>query len=81
MTAETIAGYNPQNYNLVNLPDSDFLAYSLRYLVKYLYNKKPEDIETYQNICNLHVFAKNDFNYKKPQPWEISIFDATKQKN
>lgn len=80
LAAKTIANDNPQNFNLVNLPDSDFRAYSLRYLVKNLYNKKPEDIENYQNISSLYVFANKDFNLKNPQPWEISIFDATKQK-
>ena len=74
--AENIARDEPKNFNIVDLPDSDFRAYRLRYLVKNMFNKKPESIENYSNIDTLYIFGQKDFNINKPQPWEIQTFKA-----
>lgn len=74
--AQTIANENPMNFNLVSLNDSDFRAYALRYLEKYVFNKNPESLENYNNIGELYILANSNFNIGNNQPWEIQTFNA-----
>ena len=76
IAAQAIANDDSSNFNLVNLPDSDFRAYALRYLVRYVFNKNPANMENYQNIDYLYVLGNSDFSLYDLHPWEIAVFKA-----
>ncbi len=66
---------NLQNFNVTSLPDADFRAYTLRYLVTYRYGKQPKPAENYAGIDALYVLAKNDFSPNTTSPWEVSAIN------
>lgn len=77
--AEAIAGDNPTNFNIVDMPHLDFRAYRLRFLVEYKYKQKPHGTENYKDIDSLYVFYKGNLDLSKGQPWEITAFEGKTQ--
>lgn len=77
--AMTIAkNYPPENFNVTSLPDADFRAYTLRYLVTYRYNRAPQPAENYSTVDVLYVLAANDFTVTPTSPWEVTAMGAKK---
>src|SRR3989344_2459595 len=73
LAAKTIAQNNPSSFNLVNLPDSDFRSYSLRYLVKYIFGKNPANMENYKDVNNLYVLSRSNFQLNNSQPGKLQF--------
>lgn len=67
---------NLQNFNVTSLPDADFRAYALRYLVTYRYDKTPRPAENYADIDTLYAVAGNDFFPNPNSPWEVTALGA-----
>lgn len=78
LAASKISSDQPENFNLSYLPDADFRAYALRYLLTYVYKNKPQSLENYSSIRTLYVFAGNNYNFGEYQPWEVRAMNATK---
>lgn len=75
--AKVIASDKPDSFNVVSLPDANFRAYALRYLVEFRHGYRPEGVENYASIDNLYVFGYRDFKEKYSKnpssfPWEVT---------
>lgn len=66
------------NFNVTSLPDADFRAYTLRYLVTYRYSKSPKPAENYSGIDTLYALAPNNFVPAPTSPWEVTAMGAKK---
>jgi hypothetical protein len=73
-TAKIIVDNALDNFNVVTLYDFDTRGYTLRYLVEYVYNKKPLDEISYTNTDEIFALSKLDYNYGSGNPWELNTF-------
>lgn len=78
--AQIISNDNPRNFNLAVLLDFDTRGHILRYPLEYIYGKKPLGVENYQDADELYVLAGKNFDFKKPQVWELKVFSPYKVK-
>lgn len=62
------------SFNVVTLYDFDTRGYTLRYLVQYMYGKKPLNEIEYQNPKEIYALAKVDYDFANNNPWELNVF-------
>ena len=61
-------------YNVVYMPDSEYRAYALRYLLTGIYHKPPMGIDAYPSADELYVVASSTRSLDNDIPWEVSSF-------
>ncbi len=74
--SKVIAENANNNFNVVTLYDFDTRGYTLRYLTQYIFNKKPQNEVSYQNVDEVYALASNNHNFKINNPWELNVFKA-----
>ncbi len=74
--AKVIADNAASNFNVVTLYDFDTRGYTLRYLTQYIFNKRPQNEVSYQNVDEVYALAANNYNFKVNNPWELNVFKA-----
>ncbi len=64
----------PSRFNVATLWDFDTQAHQLRYLLTYIYNKKPQPVDEYTNIDALYAFAPETYDIKNPKVYELMSY-------
>jgi len=72
--AKIISEKASDNFNVVTLYDFDTRGYTLRYLVEYVYGKKPMGEIDYPSSNEIFALAKNDYDFNKNNPWELNVY-------
>lgn len=72
--SKLIADNAKPNFNLVTLYDFDTRGYTLRYFVKYVYNKPPLNEIDYQGASEIYALAKDDYDFSNNNPWELNVY-------
>jgi len=73
--AQEITNDNPpEKFNVVTLWDFDTRAHTLRYLLTYNHNKKPQPVEEYKNLDVIYAFAPENYEVINPKVWELQSF-------
>ena len=70
--AKAIADDNSTNFNVVYMSQAEHRAYSLRYILIYVFGVKPMEIDQYPSTKHLYVLAASDRDMSKDIPWEIT---------
>lgn len=70
-SALKIANDKNDTFNVASVLDFDKRAYVLRYLLTYVYGKKPMDVEDYPFATTLYVLSWMNYNFKATDVWEI----------
>lgn len=74
IASKLIADNANDNFNLVTLYDFDTRGYTLRYFVRYFYNKLPLSEIEYQNASEIFALSKVGYDYTKGNPWELNVY-------
>ncbi len=64
----------PEKFNIVTLWDFDTRAHTLRFLLTYNHNKKPQPVEEYKNLDAIYAFAPENYEVINPEVWELQSF-------
>ena len=74
LVAQEISDDKPEDFNVTVLMDFDFRGYSLRYPLEFIHGSVPMGVEEYPDARALYVLAGRDYNFDKPDLWEIRSF-------
>ena len=74
VVSKVISETSNGSFNLVTLYDFDTRGYTLRYFVKYVYDKTPLSEIEYQNASEIFALSSADYDYTKNNPWELNVF-------
>ena len=76
--ASIINGDFPKNFNVSVLMNFDNRGYVLRYPLEFIYKKNVLGVEDYPNAGSIYVLAKKDYDFSKPDIWEIQSYQPYK---
>lgn len=77
--SEAISRDAPDSYNVVYLPQSEYRAYALRYLLTYVHNAPPLGFDGYPSANVIYVVGQSDLDLLTSNVWEINSFQPSHQ--
>ena len=73
-SAKLIASGNPKDFNVTVVGNFDNRGYTLRYPLEYIYKINVDSVENYTNTTIIYVLGRKDYNFDKPDIWELRTF-------
>ena len=73
-SAKLIASDNPKDFNVTVVGNFDNRGYTLRYPLEYIYKINVDSVENYTNTKIIYVLGRKDYNFDKPDIWELRTF-------
>lgn len=73
-TSKLISEKVTGSFNVVTLYDFDTRGYVLRYFVKYVYGKTPQNEIEYKTVDQIFVLSSKNYDFINNNPWELNVY-------
>lgn len=77
--ASSIAKDAQGDFNVVYLPQSEYRAHALRYMLTYIYGVTPMGVEAYPSAKTIYAVGDTGLDLLKDRPWEVGAFNPRNQ--